>query len=74
MRTVQHTLYVPAAGAPAVHSALPFTSMASTRIAMEHMQMYYWSWRREHNQFYYDYNKTMAEMADSTVSPGDNED
>jgi hypothetical protein len=25
--------------------------------------MYYWTWKAEHNQFYYDYNKTMAEMA-----------
>jgi hypothetical protein len=26
--------------------------------------MYYWNWKKELNQFNYDYDKTMAEMAD----------
>ena len=29
--------------------------------------MYYWNWKKELNQFNYDYNKTMAEMADAPV-------
>jgi hypothetical protein len=29
--------------------------------------MYYWNWEKKLNQFYYDYNKTMAELADGAA-------
>lgn len=29
--------------------------------------MYYWTWKKELNQFNYDYNKTMAEMAEQAA-------
>ena len=33
--------------------------------------MYYWNWKKELNQFYYDYNKTMAELADAASGGGE---
>lgn len=37
------------------------------------MQMYYWSWKREYNTFYYEYDKTMAEMANGAASSSEEE-
>lgn len=41
-----------------------------TRLTTCAVQMYYWNWKKELNQFYYDYNKTMAELADAAARSG----
>jgi hypothetical protein len=39
------------------------SSSHSTSVAF--VQMYYWNWEKRVKQFYYEYNKTMAELADN---------